>query len=70
MNAETVQQAARAVHAQLPDVGFILIVTPFGDGREDEANYVSNCNREDAVKILKVLLYRWGIEEDWMTKAK
>jgi hypothetical protein len=35
-----------------------------------QANYVSNCNRQDVVKILKTLLFRWGINEEWMREAK
>jgi len=72
MTSETLNRAAAAAHKELPDMGFILIVTPFGDGEtaEVQANYVSNCNRQDVVKILKTLLFRWGINEEWMREAK
>lgn len=66
----TLQAAARAAHGQLPDhCGFILIVLPVG--REDAmAQYVANVQRQDAVKVLKEILFRWGIDEDWMKEAK
>lgn len=71
MTAEILQAAAAAAHEKLPDMGFILIVTTFGaDAAEAKAHYISNCNREDAVKILKTLLFRWGINEEWMKECK
>lgn len=76
MNAERMNQIGAAVHNLLPDThGFIVITVPFGTGEYDngedaEAQYVSNCNREDAIAGLKILLFRWGVNEEWMTKAK
>lgn len=72
LRTETVQNAAKACHAQLPDThGFIIILMPFGDGNgEGKADYVSNVKREDAVAALKAILFRWGIDEQWMHQAK
>ncbi len=68
---ETIQKAAKAAHSQLPDCGFILLVMPFGDGTgECNAQYVSNCNREDAINVLKTVLFRWGVNEEWMKTIK
>ena len=66
-----IQKAARAAHAEIPDMGFILIVVPFGDGSgATEAQCISNVKREDAVAGLKQLLFRWGIEGEWIHKAE
>lgn len=74
---EKMQELAQLVHAQLPDhCGFIVLVAPFGgpaqtgpasqDEDQRRAMYASNCQREDAVKILKTMLFRWGLNEEWM----
>lgn len=71
MTKQLMQEAAREVVNKIPDYGYILLVTPFGNGEvETEAHYISNCNREDAIKILKSMLFRWGINEQWMQDAK
>lgn len=72
LRAETLQMAAKSAHAQLPDThGFLLIVTKFGDGTgEGGADYVSNIKRDDAIKVLKTILFRWGANEEWMTNIK
>lgn len=67
VRSETMQAAANTLHETLPDMGFILIVVPFGDSN---AGYISNCNREDAIRGLKSVLFRWGINEEWMKGAK
>lgn len=67
---DKIQAAAQAMHAHIPKHGFILMAMPFGDGEKTrEASYVSNVSREDAIKILKVVLFRFGVNEEWMTKA-
>lgn len=68
VSTESMTNAARAARNCLPDhCGMILLVAPYSDGAEDvNAQYVSNCNREDAVAILKTLLFRWGVNEEWM----
>lgn len=68
ISREQLQRAAQAVHNTLPNGnGFIILVAPFGDGTgTTDAIYASNCNREDAIKILKTMLFRWGINEEWM----
>lgn len=72
LSRQKLQEIARAAHDKLPDsFGFILIVTPFGDGSDyGPAQYASNVNREDAVKALKTILFRWGINDEWMKDAK
>ena len=76
MTTESLQAAARAAHGQMPDThGFILIVMPFGNGSgECEAQYVSNCRREDVINVLKTVLFpvlfRWGINDEWMQTIK
>lgn len=63
-------EAAKAVHAKLPDHhGFILMAIPFegGDGR---LKYISNLKREDAINFLKEWLIKCGAEEDWMKHIK
>ncbi len=53
-----------------PDNTAIIIITQqFGDSAQ-AAQYVANCNREDAIKALKAFLYRIGEKEDWMTHIK
>lgn len=66
MDKEYLKEAAKAVHAKLPDHhGFILIAVPHagGDGR---LKYISSLKREDAVNVLKEWLINCGHEEDWM----
>lgn len=67
-------QAAAAAAAALPaGCGFILLVAPAGERKETshvEGSYASNCNREDAIAMLKTLLFRWGINDEWMKRAK
>lgn len=72
LRRETLQAACRAANGQLPDThGFILLVAPFGDGTgECEAQYASSMSRDDAIKILKTLLFRWGVNEEWMNNLK
>ena len=71
MTRDTLQSAADAAKAQMPDnTGFILLTVPFGNDDEAIAQYISNMNREDAIKCLKVMLFRWGIDEDWMKDAR
>lgn len=70
---KTIQNSARAAHGQLPDThGFILIIVPLSDKNtgKGKADYVSNVCREDAVRAIKEILFRWGIEEEWMKQAK
>lgn len=66
MDKEYLKAMAAAVEAKLPDNhGFIVLAVPFNspDGR---TVYTSNCNREDAIKLLKGFLFRVGASEDWM----
>jgi hypothetical protein len=71
MSKEYLTLAAKAIHDKLPDNhGFLLLVVPFnaeGDGR---TAYISNCEREDAIKLLKEFLFRIGEAEDWMKHIK
>lgn len=69
---DTLVDAAVAVDKIFPDThGFILIAVPFGQpANEGIGQYTSNCKREDAVAILKTVLFRWGINDEWMKEAK
>ena len=60
------QLIAKTVKEQLPQgFGFFIMVFPFGDV-EGRANYVSDGNREDVIKMMKEFIIRCGYEEDWM----
>jgi len=39
--------------------GFVLLVFPFGDGKRDRINYISNGNRDDIVIALKEIVARF-----------
>jgi len=70
MTSENLNQIGAAVHNLLPDThGFVVIALPHGTP-DGIAQYVSNCKREDAIKALKEILFRWGHNEEWMTKIK
>ena len=64
--------AADAVKAACPpNTGFIIITLPFDDGtHKPVVSYTANIARPDAVKMLKEILFRWGINEEWMTKCE
>lgn len=69
---ETLQAAAKACHDKLPDhCGFLILVAPFGDPTDGDTQgqYISNMNREDAIKILKTMLFRFGVNDQWMKDA-
>jgi hypothetical protein len=72
ITTEALQAAARAAHSHLPDThGFILLVMPYSDGTSDsKAQYASNLNREDALAVLKTVLFRWGVNDEWMQSIK
>lgn len=64
---EYLKEAARAVESKLPDNhGFILLVTPFGEGDNNRLTYISSMKRADALNVLKEFLIRSGAHEDWM----
>lgn len=66
MDKEYLQLAAAAAKEKLPDNhGYILIVAPFNQP-SSPIRYAGNINREDAITILKALLYAAGSKEDWM----
>lgn len=60
------ERAADAAKACLPKESVFVLIS-YEEGR---ANYVSNGKREDCIKALKELLFRWGAEEDWMQHIK
>ncbi len=68
------QKAARAVADIIPkEHGFIIITSPFRINPDDKSGrgyYVSNVDRGDAIAILKTLLFRWGVNDEWMKEAK
>jgi hypothetical protein len=69
MNKQYLNEAAKAIDANLPDThGFILLAVPRdADGR---LNYISNLDRTDAINVLKEWLIKCGAEEDWMKHIK
>jgi hypothetical protein len=69
MDKQYLALAAKEIGVKFPDNhGFILLVLPFGES--GRTNYISNCQREDAIKVLKEFLFRIGAEEDWMKHIK
>jgi hypothetical protein len=76
LRTDQMQDICRAIHNSLPDhLGFVVITIPFGAGKDGEwkknnADYAANINREDAVAALKALLFRWGVEEQWMEQVR
>jgi mannose/fructose-specific phosphotransferase system component IIA len=67
MDKQYLTEAAKALHAKLPDNhGFILLTFPFGESPKNRVAFVSNAKREDAIATLKEFLFRNGAEEDWM----
>ena len=70
MDKEYLTLAAKEIEAKFPDNhGFVLLVMPFNEAANSPANrlrYISNCERETAVKMLKEFLFRIGHAEDWM----
>ena len=71
MNKEYLRLAAKAVEDRLPDNhGFILLVAPFGDGKDQRVVYTSNVKREDAINLLKEFLIKASGEESWMKHIK
>lgn len=71
MDKEFLKLAAQAVEAKLPDNhGFILLVTPYGEGDNNRLAYISSMQREDAINVLKEWLIKCGAAEDWMKHIK
>lgn len=55
-----------SVKKKLPDgFGFFVLVFPFNDD-EARANYVSNANREDVVRVMEETVMRFKYKEDWL----
>jgi hypothetical protein len=70
MDKEYLREMAKLLDAKLPDNhGFLLLTIPFGS-EDARISYTSNCNREDAIKLLKTYLFRIGEKEDWMKHIK
>ena len=71
MDKEYLKLAAKAIEDRLPDNhGFILLISPFGDGENQRVVYTSNVRREDAINLLKEFLIKAGGEEEWMKHIK
>jgi hypothetical protein len=67
---EYLKEVAKLVHDKMPDGhGFLVITAPFGDG-DHRMNYISNIQREDAIKLVKEWLFKAGEEETWMKHIK
>lgn len=41
------------------EVGFALLMFPFGEAPEGRMNYIANASRADMLKALKELIGRW-----------
>lgn len=68
---EYLKAVGREIAAKLPDNhGFICLTFPFGDAPGGRTQYISNARREDVIKLLKEVLFRFGAEEDWMKHIK
>lgn len=56
------KQAAQAVNQVLNDgkvpweIGFVILAMPFG---ESDCNYISNCDRQQMLMVMKALIARW-----------
>jgi hypothetical protein len=62
---------AHTVDERLPEGhGFIVLAFPFGQSTENRLQYVSNANREDALKVMKEWMIKCGAHEDWMKDLK
>ena len=67
LDREFLKEAADAVKARLPDnYGFILLATPVPWEGDKRLIYVANCERADAIAMLKEWLLKCGAAEDWM----
>ena len=54
---------AKKVEREVPGFGFIVLVFPFGEGKEDEpeCNYISNARREDVLGVMRDFMARTAI---------
>ena len=71
IDPQLIQLLSHVVDRHLPEnCGFILIVAPYNKKGDDvQVDYTATVSRESAVAILKSMLFRWGINEEWMKKA-
>ena len=71
LNREFLKDMATVVESKLPDnYGFIVLAVPFNGEGDKRLVYTSNCNRPDAINLIKEFLIRCGAEEDWMKHIK
>lgn len=65
MSKNVMQDLARHIESKIPNkkYGFILLVTEYGDN--GRMHYVSNCQREDVVEVMKEFIEK--TETDWGT---
>jgi len=69
VNQEFLRLAADGISAKLPDGwGFILIAAPLG--LTGAVTYTASVERADAIRLLKELMFHWGEEENWMSRAE
>ena len=70
MDKDYLREMAKVLESKLPDNhGFLVLTFPFGDN-PGRLVYTANCNRADAINVLKEFLIRCGAEEDWMKHIK
>jgi hypothetical protein len=57
-----------------PGWTFAIVLLQTEEGRKREgaqpSRYAANFRREDGIRALKEILFRWGHEEDWMKEVK
>lgn len=49
----------KGVRGKSRKVGFVLLVFPFGEGKGNRTNYISNADRRDIVVLLKEMTARF-----------
>lgn len=70
MDKEYLKEVCKAIEAKLPDQhGFLVLTFPFNQP-DRRVTYSANCSREEGIKILKAMLFRWGESEDWIKHIK
>jgi hypothetical protein len=70
-DAQYMQMACEEVKNLLPDgYGFIIMAVPANNGETGYLRYASDLKREDAIKAVKVWLFRNGVDEAWMKHIK
>ena len=70
MDRTYIVEAIKAAEAKLPDNHRAILISCPVDQPGARINYSAGVNREDAIGILKSLLFQWGEKENWMEHIK